>query len=99
MPDYDGTCIDRLYQVADSADEAARIHMMNRLGPADLSHLRYLAMRRRQIDMLREMYHQISTLTMTPETAGPVADFLLRVSDEYAMDNTAEELLRGLEQL
>jgi len=99
MPDYDGKCIARMYAAVDSAEVAARNNLMNALTAGDMTDLKYTAMRRRQIDILEEMYHTASRIEAVPATAKPVADFLRRTAAEYERSNTADSLLNALNEL
>ena len=54
----------------------------------------YIAMRKRQADTLHEIYKHLSRIRTVPVTAGMLSSFFEKVSTQYSMDNTAEDLLK-----
>lgn len=80
-------------------ERETRIFIHNHYLENDLYFMRYLIMRREQCDILHIIYRQIGKLTLIPEQAKPLSDYLQTVSDQYHEENDAIDLLTKLDNL
>ena len=99
MPDYDGTCFDKLRKCIDEASALAHANFMNQLSEKDVEDIEYIAMRKQQSDTLFEIYKHLSKIKTVPITAGLLSDFFENVSLQYSMENTVESLLKDFGEL
>ena len=91
--DYNGDCFKTLNKYLYEAETMAVQNYDNQFGSADTFDMEYVSMRRRQEYALIEMYKLVRNLKGTPATLEIISDFLKKVSEEYARDNTVEDLL------
>ncbi len=96
---YDGSCFVKTDQLLASMERETRIFMHNHYLKKDLYFMRYLIMRREQCDILHIIYRQICNLTLIPEQAKLLSDYLQMVSDQYHEHNNAKGLLAELDNL
>ena len=98
IPDYDGACFNGLRASIDRASDIARENYMNQLSK-DTRDMQYIFMREKQVEILYEMFKHLSKIETTPISAKAMSDFWEKVSTEYSMENTVEELWREFEAL
>lgn len=98
-PHYDESCFTKTDQLLTEMEQETRIFIHNHYLENDLYFMRYLIMRREQCDILHTIYRQICKLTLIPEQAKPLSDYLQTVSDQYHEENDAVALLAELENL
>lgn len=55
-----------------------------------------MQMRSRQCIILKRVYSDIVRLTTTPQQVSALADFVMKVADEFAEENDVKELLEQL---
>ncbi len=99
MPGYDGSCFDTLQKTIDEASALAHLNYMNKLTSRGSEDIEYIAMREKQADTLYEIFKHLSSIETVPVTAGMLSDFFEKVSVQYSMDNTVENLLTDFEEL
>lgn len=98
-PNYDGSYFTKTNQLLTEMERETRIFMHNHYLENDLYFMRYLIMRREQCDILHIIYRQIGKLTLIPEQAKPLSNYLQTVSDQYHEENDAIDLLAKLDSL
>jgi len=94
MEGYDGSCFETLSKTIDDASALARLNYMNQLSKKDTDDIEYISMREKQSDTLYEMFKHLSKIETVPMTAGLLSEFFEKVSEQYSMDNTVEDLLK-----
>lgn len=94
MPGYTGGCFKNLNASIEEASALAHANYMNQFSKEDRGDMAYIAMRKRQADTLYEIYKHLSRIRTVPVTAGMLSYFFEKVSMQYSMDNTAEDLLK-----
>ncbi|MBR5896657.1 MAG: hypothetical protein IKZ39_03480 [Lachnospiraceae bacterium] len=99
MEGYDGSCFENLSKTLDDAAALARLNYMNSLSKEETEDIEYIAMRESQSDTLYEMFKHLSKIETVPVTAGLLSEFFEKVSQQYSMDNTVEELLKNFAKL
>ena len=96
---YDGSCFDTLNRTIDEAYALARLNYLNQVSKEDTKDMEYISMRERQADTLYEMYKHIRQIDTVPVTAEILSAFFEKVSEQYSMENTVEDLLKEFEKL
>ncbi|MCR5099801.1 MAG: hypothetical protein K6B41_00440 [Butyrivibrio sp.] len=99
LPDYDGTCFVSLRKSLDEASALAHSNFMNQLCNQDVEDIEYISMRKHQSVTLYEIYKHLSKIETVPLTASLLSDFFEKVSLQYSMDNTVEDLLHDFRKL
>ena len=98
-PNYDGSCFAKTNQLLTEMERETHIFIHNHYLENNLYFMRYLMMRREQCDILHMIYRQICKLTLIPEQAKPLSNYLQTISDQYHEKNDAVALLSELENL
>ena len=94
--DYTGECFDELDNMLANLKKQALYYMNNHfLGENDY-YYEYMQMRSRQCIILKRVYSDIVRLTTTPQQVSALADFVMKVADEFAEENDVKELLEQL---
>ncbi|MBO6206339.1 MAG: hypothetical protein J6O73_05310 [Lachnospiraceae bacterium] len=96
---YDGSCFDTLNRTIDEAYALARLNYLNQVSKEDTKDMEYISMREKQADTLYEMYKHIRQINTVPVTAEILSAFFEKVSEQYSMENTVEDLLKDFEKL
>lgn len=96
---YDGSCFDTLNRTIDEAYALARLNYMNQVSKDDTKDMEYISMREKQADTLYDMYKHIRRIDTVPVTAEILSEFFEKVSEQYSMENTVEDLLKDFEKL
>lgn len=97
--DYNGDCFRALDDMIREAENVARINYANQFGTSDRYDLDYIAMRRKQKEVLHEMYKFVRQLRTTPDNIYLLSNFLDDVSLQFEKNNTAEGLLRETQEI
>ena len=93
LKDYDGTCLVELDELLDKSYKQALTDYKNDLiDPVDID-LKYIGMRRKQGEILSEIYRNVSEIKTTPDTAATISAFLRKISDQYGRENDVTGLL------
>ena len=93
LKDYDGTCLVELDDLLDKSYKQALTDYKNDLiDPVDID-LKYIGMRRKQGEILSEIYRNVSEIKTTPDTAATISAFLRKISDQYGRENDVTGLL------
>ncbi len=93
MPDYDGKCFGTLRASIEKASALAHLNYMNQITGKDREDMEYIAMRERQTDTLYEIFKHLRNIETVPVTAELLSEFFEKVSAQYSMDNTVEDLM------
>lgn len=94
--DYTGECFEELDKMLINLKKEALYYMNNHfLGENDY-YYEYMQMRARQCGILKRVYSDIVRLTTTPQQVSALADFVMKVADEFAEENDVKELLEQL---
>lgn len=96
LADYDGSCFTALNQSIFTAKKQAEENYNNQFSKKDTFDTRYLEMREKQTKILYEMFKAASRIQTVPSTAGLLAGFLEKVSNEYHKDNDVKAMLEEL---
>ena len=96
---YDGTCFTKTDHLLAQMQRETVLFLGNRFTRQDLYFLRYAEMRQQQCDVLRMIYRQIIQLTLIPEQAHPLADFIRSVSQDFSEHNDPTALQEQLDLL
>lgn len=97
--DYNGDCFQKLDDMIREAENVARTNYANQFGTRDRYDLDYIAMRRKQKEVLFEMYKFVRQLRTTPDNIYLIANFLDDISLQFERNNTAEDLLRERQEI
>lgn len=97
--DYNGDCFQKLDDMIREAENVARLNYANQFGTKDRYDLDYIAMRRKQKEVLFEMYKFVRQLRTTPDNIYLIANFLDDISLQFERNNTAEDLLRERQEI
>ncbi len=93
LKDYDGTCLVELDDLLDKSYKQALTDYKNDLiDPVDID-LKYIGMRRKQGEILSEIYRNVSEIKTTPDTAATISAFLRKISEQYGRENDVTGLL------
>lgn len=99
LQNYDGNCIIKLDQMLDEAYDQALTDYKNDLTDHNDLDLKYIEMRRKQGDLLSEIYRNVSEIKTTPETSRVISDFLKKTAVLYERDNDVTGLLTELDNM
>ena len=99
LPDYDGSCFEKMDESIREAADIARENYMNQFSKGDVEDMEYIAMRRRQRYILFEMYKNLKEIMSVPSTAKSLSKYFEKVSEEYSRENTVKDLLEEYENL
>jgi uncharacterized membrane protein YgaE (UPF0421/DUF939 family) len=97
--DYNGDCFQKLDDMIREAENVARVNYANQFGTKDRYDLDYIAMRRKQKEVLHEMYKFVRQLRTTPDNIYLIANFLDDISLQFEKNNTAEDLLKERQEI
>lgn len=97
--DYNADCFLKLDDMIREAENVARLNYANQFGTKDKYDLYYIQMRRRQKDVLYEMYKFVRQLRTAPDNIHLIANFLDDISLQFERDNTALDLLRETKEI
>lgn len=93
LKDYDGTCLVELDDLLDKSYKQALTDYKNDLiDPVDID-LKYIGMRRKQGEILSEIYRNVSEIKTTPDTAATISAFLRKISEQYSRENDVTGLI------
>ncbi|MGX8680970.1 MAG: aromatic acid exporter family protein, partial [bacterium] len=93
--DYNSSCFNHLSDMIREAENMALINYANQFGTKDTYDLEYIKMRKKQNQVLLEMYKIVRSLYSTPDTVHVIADYIERIATEYDVENDVEDLLDG----
>ena len=94
--DYTGDCFEELDIMLANLKKEALYYMNNHfLGENDY-YYEYMQMRTRQCNILKRVYSDIVRLTTTPQQVRPLADFVMKVAQEFDEKNDVHGLLDEL---
>ncbi len=99
LTNYDGSCLIKLDKLLEKARKQALTDYKNDLIDPDDSDIRYIEMRKKQAEILSEIYRNVSELKTTPDTAKIISDFLVQIADEYDRENDVSGLLEECESI
>ena len=99
MEGYDGSCFNKLNDTVAKAMAIAHENYMNQISKKETQDMKYIAMRKRQCDVLYEMYKHLSKIDTVVISAEILAGFFEHVSVNYAYDNTVNELFEEYKKL
>lgn len=91
--------LDGLTAHLDAAESCAARNAGNSLTSAPVTEMRYIAMRRQQQHLLRQMTDDWARLCHHPAQEEAVRAFLKQVATEYRLENSVVSLLEALEEL
>lgn len=97
--EYGPGCFEALKKSVEDAKTCAAANYNNALFSQSLYELDYIAMRERQCGILREIYDNIVRIQYLPRQAEQVAELLGQIERDFHRENTAEGLLKKLENL
>lgn len=93
LQNYDGSCLKVLDSLLDKAEKQALTDYKNDLIDPDMLDIKYIEMRRKQAEILKEIYRNVSEIRTTPDTAKIISDFLHKTADNYSRDNDVSDLI------
>ena len=93
LTNYDGSCLITLDKLLEKARKQALTDYKNDLIDPDDSDIRYIEMRKKQGEILSEIYRNVSELKTTPDTAKIISDFLVNIASEYDRENDVTDLI------
>ena len=99
LEDYDGKCLDVLTGLLEEAQKQALTDYRNDLIDSDTVNIKYIDMRRKQAEILFEIYRNVSTLKTAPETAKIISDFLDKIAAQYDRDNDVTNLINECDEI
>ena len=99
ISDYNGECFRVLEELLYNSEKVAQENYKNQLSNKDVFDMEYIAMRRKQAQVLYEMYKNVRSLEAVPTTANKIAVYLKNMSQVFHRDNDVEELLRKLQEM
>jgi len=99
LEDYDGKCLDVLTGLLEEAQKQALTDYRNDLIDSDTVNIKYIDMRRKQAEILFEIYRNVSTLKTAPETAKIISDFLDKIAAQYDRDNDVTSLINECDEI
>lgn len=97
--DYNSDCFNRIDRLLFEARRVADENSNNKLIGAESYDMDYLKMRENQCSVLLEMYKSILKISVTPEQAVVISDFLKKTSAEYHEKNDVKKLISELDEL
>lgn len=99
MSDYNGECFRVLEDLLYRSEQMAQENYKNQLDDKDVFDMQYIAMRRRQAQVLFEMYKNVRRLSDVPITGGRIAEFFKNMAGVFHRDNDVRELLQELRNM
>ena len=99
LHNYDGHCLDVLDTLLDKAEKQALTDYKNDLIDPDKIDIKYIEMRRKQAEILKEIYRNVSDIRTTPDTAKIISDFLHKTADDYSRDNDVSDLIEAVRSI
>lgn len=90
--DYTGSCFAQVEELLKGLEEEAVIRMSNRMNDNDVYFLKYMHMRTRQCESLKDIYGSIVELSGVPGQAYEISYFIREISDSFHEMNNAETL-------
>lgn len=96
---YDGSCFYEVDKIFKELENEILLFMQNHYIDKDLYFMCYAELRRRQAEILRMMYRQVMRITLIPEQAKPLSEFIKKVSIQYNEKNDSIALLDELESI
>ena len=99
LHNYDGHCLDVLDTLLDKAEKQALTDYKNDLIDPDKIDIKYIEMRRKQAEILKEIYRNVSDIRTTPDTAKIISDFLHKTADDYSRDNDVSDLIEEVRSI
>lgn len=97
--DYTGACFAQVEELLKDLEAEAVIRMRNRLNDNDVYFLKYMRMRTRQCESLKDIYSSIVELSGVPEQAYDISRFILEISNSFHEMNNVKMLLDRQEEL
>ncbi|MGN1146781.1 MAG: aromatic acid exporter family protein [Lachnospiraceae bacterium] len=97
--DYTGGCFAQVEELLKGLEEEAVIRMRNRLNDNDVYFLKYMHMRTRQCESLKDIYGSIVELSGVPRQAYDISAFIREISDSFHEMNNVETLLAKRDEL
>lgn len=99
LEEYNGSCFTKLENAIFEAEVVAKENYNNQFRKNDIFDQKYIEMRKKQKDVLLEIYKCIIEIKIVPHTAQLVSDFLERISVEYEKNNDVHSLLEELDSI
>lgn len=93
MEGYDGKCLVKLDKLLEKARKQALTDYKNDLIDPDDKDIRYIEMRIKQTEILKEIYRNVNEIRTTPDTAQIISEFLSKTADQYSRDNDVTDLI------
>lgn len=97
--DYTGTCFAEVEELLAQLEAEAITRMRNTMNAGDRYFLKYMHMRTRQCESLKDIYAAICELTGVPAQAYAISAFIGRIGESFHEMNNVEDLLAELNQL
>lgn len=97
--DYNADCFKKIEYLMFEAQQTAYSNSNNMLLHSDSYDINYLKMRENQCSVLLGMYKSILKISVTPEQAAVISDFLKKTSAEYHEKNDVKKLIDELDDL
>ncbi len=92
-------CFDEIDAMLKDLKREAKVYSNNHLMSSDDYYYEYVMMRMEQCRYLKQIYQDISSLSMVPEQSKKVADYFREIAAEFHETNNAEKLLEDLDLL
>ncbi|MBP5180093.1 MAG: hypothetical protein J6127_02250 [Clostridiales bacterium] len=93
LKNYDGKCLEVLDNQLDRAEKQALTDYKNDLIDSDTIDIKYIKMRRKQAEILKEIYRNVSEIKTAPDTASVISGFLAKTAEQYSRDNDVFDLI------
>lgn len=97
--DYNADCFKKIEYLMFEAQQTAYANRDNMLLHSDNYDIEYLKMRENQCSVLLGMYKSILKISVTPEQAAVISDFLKKTSVEYHEKNDVKKLIAELDDI
>lgn len=97
--DYNGECFERINRLLYEAEKVVYENESNVLSNAHSYGFSYLEMRRKQSEVLYEMYKSVRRIDTTPVQAEKISDFLKKISNEYDEHNNVMSLVAEIDRI
>lgn len=97
--DYNADCFKKIKYLMFEAQQTAYTNKNNMLLHSDSYDIDYLKMRENQCSVLLGMYKSILKISVTPEQAAVISDFLKKTSVEYHEKNDVKKLIAELDDI
>ncbi|MCR4742313.1 MAG: hypothetical protein K5866_05535 [Treponema sp.] len=96
LQDYDGQCFTKLDQAIFQAEKIAEENYNNQFRKNDIFDREYILMRKKQKNVLFEIYKILNEIKTVPSTAKTVSEFFEKISLEYDKNNDVGNLIEEL---